>query len=108
MLKAGDIAVLVHGSGARLFEVGEVVLNEVARPKEDGYMVREKRTETWQAPHEVNSNHLVEVEDRDQAIALVTLITYIFTNARDQCRFIEGQRDQSVRNLVDSYRREVA
>lgn len=99
----GEIAVLRHESGARLFTVKRCWSKGSAQQREKIWMVAE---ETWQPQygHEVSASRLIKVKDRDQAIQLVTILVYIHDTHRRKIYDLEVERDRSCDNIIEQMR----
>ena len=97
----GEVAVLLNTNGGRLFTVGEVPEQTV---EGEHYMVREVPSKYGVGKGlEVSTVWLVKVQSRDDAVALVAVLSHIAESAAQQVRFINQTRDGQLRSAVALY-----
>ena len=97
MFKPGDIAVLTHKHGGRLFEVESVTHN--------GWLRERSTLESQQRyAYEINPVHLIPCKSRDSAEALVERLTRANERYREGFAKLDAKRNRDWLAAVKSHK----
>lgn len=103
----GEVAVLTSDSGpGRLFIVDECRQHWVRVGHEYYWQVFEKLEHDWQREHWVHQNHLVKVDNRDRAIALVAVLGYIHEQGADAHRKVTDETRKAKRAAIERWKKD--
>lgn len=101
---SGEVAVLKHEMGGRLFVVASCRQTGSAHVVEKVWRVIEQDDRQPRQPdHEVSAGQLIKVKNRDKAIELVGMLRLVYEVYQDEVRNAATVRDTRWRRVIGEF-----